>query len=90
MFVYFSNLKDYKKVIEESQKIINTYSNVTSADKEIFSFVILRYHTIAKSYKELGDLLKAEETYQIIINRFPGTKAAQRAQKKIEELRSPS
>ena len=88
--IYLVNLKDYKKAIEESQKIINTYSNVTSADKDILGFVAFQYNTIAVSYKKLGDLKKAEETYQTIIDRFPGTKAAQRAQKKIEELKSRS
>lgn len=88
--IYLSNLKDYKKAIEESQKIISTYSNVTSADKEILGFVTWHYNIIAKSYKELGDLKKAEEAYQTIINRFPDTEAAQIAQDKIKELRSKS
>ena len=88
--IYLVNLKDYKKAIEESQKIISTYSNVTSADKDILGFVAFQYNTIAVSYKKLGDLKKAEEAYQTIIDRFPGTKAARIAQERIKKLRFPS
>ncbi len=87
-FIYYRDLKNYQKAIEESQKAIDAFPNVKPSDKGTFSHVIVCYHTIAKSYKALGDSEKAEETYQTIIDRFPGTKVAQIAQKKIEELKS--
>ncbi len=89
-FTYYNNLKNYQKAIEESQKAIDAYPNVTPSDKGMFSNVVICYHTIAKSYEALGNIKKAEETYQIIIDRFPGTKAAQIAQDRIKELKSQS
>lgn len=87
-FTYYRNVKNCQEAIEESQKVIDFFPDVTSADKDAFGLVVTHYHIIAKSYKELGNVKKAEETYQIIINRFPNTKAAQIAQDKIKELKS--
>ncbi len=87
-FIYHTNLKDYRKAIEESQKAIDVFPDVTPSDKGAFSNVVVCYNIIAKSYQKLGDVKKAEESYQTIIDRFPGTKAAQRAQDKIKELKS--
>ena len=89
-FIYYRDLKNYQKAIEKSQKAIDAFPNVIPSDKGTFSNVVVCYHTIAKSYIALGDLKKAEETYQTIIDRFPGTKAAQIAQDKIKELKSQS
>lgn len=89
-FTYYRNLKNYQKAIEEAQKVIDFFPDITPADKDAFGLVVTHYHFIAKSYKALGDLKKAEETYQTIIDRFPNTKAAQTAQKKIKELKSLS
>jgi outer membrane protein assembly factor BamD (BamD/ComL family) len=77
-----SKLNDYIPAIEACQKLLKTRTNITPKE------VVIYYRIIAKSYKELGDLKKAEETYQTIIDRFPNTKAAQIAQEKIEELKS--
>ncbi|MCG2677660.1 tetratricopeptide repeat protein, partial [bacterium] len=77
----------YQKAIEESQKAIDAFPNVKPSDKGTFGLVVVCYHTIAKSYKALEDLKKAEETYQTIIDRFPNTKVAQIAHERIRELR---
>ena len=90
VFIYYYRLKDYQKAIEEGQKAIAAFPDVKPSDKGTFGQVVVCYHTIAKSYKALGDLKKAEETYQTIIDRFPNTKAARIAQDRIKELKSQS
>ncbi len=87
-FTYYRRLENHQKAIEESQKVIDFFPDITPANRDAFGLVVTHYHTIAKSYKALGDLKKAEETYQTIIDRFPNTKAAQIAQDRIKELKS--
>ncbi len=85
--IYYQDLKKYNQAIEESQKLIDTFPNVVP-NKGAFTYVVMSYHVIAKSYKALGDVKKTEETYQTIIDRFPNTKVAQIAQDRIKELKS--
>ena len=87
---YFQGLKNYQKTIEEAQKIIDTYPDVTPSDKPIFRLVIFRYDQIARSYEKLGEIEKAIKTYQGVLDRFPDADVTKIIRTKIEELKPQS
>ncbi len=74
----------YSNSISELKRFIKLYSSNENLDYAYYLLAICYYDSIVDEKKDLLQLLKAKEYFEIILNRFPDTDYALDAKYKIE------
>jgi outer membrane protein assembly factor BamD len=82
-YAYFSQLY-YDDTIVELEKFLQKYKNHPRRDYAYYLLALSHYNLIVDETKDLEEILKAEEYFQIIIKNYPNTEFAIDSEFKLE------
>ena len=82
-YAYFSQLY-YDDTIVELEKFLEKYKNHPRKDYAYYLLALSHYNLIVDETKDLKEILKAEEYFQIIIKNYPNTEFAIDSEFKLE------
>ncbi len=82
-YAYFSQLY-YDDTIVELEKFLEKYKNHPRKDYAYYLLALSHYNLIVDETKDLEEILKAEEYFQIIIKNYPNTEFAIDSEFKLE------
>ena len=82
-YAYFSQLY-YDDTIVELEKFLQKYKNHPRRDYAYYLLALSHYNLIIDETKDLEEILKAEEYFQIIIKNYPNTEFAIDSEFKLE------
>ena len=77
----------YSNSIDELKRFIKLYSSNENIDYAYYLLAICYYDSIVDEKKDLLQLLKSKEYFEILISEFPNTDYALDAKYKIELIR---
>ena len=80
---YYSQLY-FSDAIIELERFLEKYKNHQNTDYAYYLLAISHYNLIADEKKDLGEILKAKNYFQIIIKQFPNTDFAEDSKFKLE------
>jgi len=85
-YAYFSQLY-YDDTIVELEKFLQKYKNHPRRDYAYYLLALSHYNLIVDETKDLEEILKAEEYFQIIIKSYPNTEFAIDSEFKLELIK---
>ncbi len=82
-YVYYSQLY-FTDAIYELERFLDKYKNHPNTDYAYYLLAICHYNQIVDEKKDLGEIIKAKNYFNLLIKEFPNTDFAEDAQFKIE------
>ena len=82
-YAYYSQLY-FNDAIIELERFLEKYKNHPNTDYAYYLLAICHYNQIVDEKKDLGEIIKAKNYFNILINEYPDTDFAEDAQFKLE------
>ena len=82
-YAYYSQLY-FTDAIYELESFLDKYKNHPNTDYAYYLLAICHYNQIVDEKKDLGEIIKAKEYFNLLIKKFPNTDFAEDAQFKLE------
>ena len=82
-YVYYSQLY-FTDAIYELERFLDKYKNHPNTDYAYYLLAICHYNQIVDEKKDLGEIIKAKNYFNLLIKEFPNTDFAEDAKFKIE------
>ncbi len=82
-YAYYSQLY-FTDAIYELERFLDKYKNHPNTDYAYYLMAICHYNLIVDEKKDLGEIIKAKNYFNILINEFPNTDFAEDAKFKLE------
>ena len=82
-YAYYSQLY-YNDAIYELERFLDKYKNHPDTDYAYYLLAVCHYNQIVNEKKDLGEIIKAKNYFNLLIKEFPNTDFAEDAQFKIE------
>ena len=85
-YAYYSQLY-YNDTINELEKFLDKYKNHPRRDYAYYLLAICHYNQIVDEKKDLGEIIKAEKYFKIVVQGYPNTEFAVDAEFKLELIK---
>ena len=82
-YAFYSQLY-FSDAIIELERFLEKYKNHKNTDYAYYLLAVSHYNLIADEKKDLGEILKAKNYFQIIVKQFPNTDFAEDSRFKLE------
>ena len=82
-YAYYSQLY-FNDAIIELERFLEKYKNHPNTDYAYYLLAICHYNQIVDEKKDLGEIIKAKNYFNVLINEYPDTDFAEDAQFKLE------
>jgi outer membrane protein assembly factor BamD len=82
-YAYYTQLY-YQDAILELERFLEKYQNHPNRDYAYYFIAICHYNQIVDEKKDLGEIIKSKQYFQLIVKNYPNTDFAEDAQFKLE------
>ena len=86
-YAYFSQLY-YTDAVIELERFLDKYKNHPRTDYAYYLLAVSHYNQIVDEKKDLGEIIKAQKYFKILIEKYPNTEFAMDAEFKLELIKS--
>ena len=85
-YAYYSQLY-YSDAIFELERFLDKYKNHPRTDYAYYLLAICHYNQIIDETKDLGEIIKAQKYFEILVNEYPNTEFALDSEFKLELIK---
>ena len=82
-YAYYSQLY-FNDAISELERFLDKYKNHKNTDYAYYLLAVCHYNQIVDEKKDLGEIIKAQDYFNLLIKEFPNTDYAEDAKFKLE------
>ncbi len=82
-YAYYSQLY-FNEAISELERFLDKYKNHINTDYAYYLLAVCHYNQIVDEKKDLGEIIKAQDYFNLLIKEFPNTDYAEDAKFKLE------